>query len=356
MTDDAAVTTIQQRARIRSTATIGAVILSALLGGCAGQGGDVLSELIASPKRPGPQAAVADGGSSMPQGELEKATEYWGKRFAEKPSDLDNALNYARNLKAMGQKQQAMAALQQAAAYHGQSKELAGEYGRLALELDQVKTAKPLLAFADDATKPDWRVVSARGTVLAKEGSYKDAIPYFERAMALSNSHPSVMNNLAMAHAMAGEPERSEQILRTAAVRGGNAKVRQNLALVLGLQGKYDEATVVAAKDTSATVAQSDTALVRQMVRLEPKAMPVPAAPVQVAGGTAAPALKPQLPATAQPQLAAAPVTPAAPAAPAVTLKPTTLPTPVAAGNWQAQVATSAPAPATPTQQLRPSR
>ena len=348
---DAAVKTFEPRARIRSAATASAVALSVLLGGCAGQGGDMVADLLASPKRPAPQAAVAAAPSAMSQSELEKATEYWGKKFAEKPSDLDNALNYARNLKAMGQQQQAMAALQQAAAYHGQSKELAGEYGRLALELDQVKTAKPLLAFADDAAKPDWRVVSARGTVLAKEGSYKDAIPYFERAMALSNSHPSVMNNLAMAHAMAGEPERSEQILRTAAVKGGNAKVRQNLALVLGLQGKYDEATVVASKETSPTVAQADTALVRQMVRVEPKAMPVQALPVQVAGGTAAPTLKPQMPASAQPQLAA--TTPATPTAVQVTLKPTTLPTPVASGAWQAQVAATAPA----TQpQSRPAR
>lgn len=338
MKNAAANVTTLSLVRARSAASAAALALSLGLGGCAGQGGDMLPGLLAA-KQPAPQSATHTApGSNEPavqQSELEQATEYWGKRFAEKPSDLQNALSYARNLKAMGQKKQALAALQQAASYHGQSKELAGEYGRLALELDHVKTAKPLLAFADDVAKPDWRIVSARGTVLAKEGSFKEAIPYFERAMALSNSHPSVMNNLAMAHAMAGEPERSEQILRQAAVKGGTGKVRQNLALVLGLQGKYDEATVVSSKSTSTSVAEADTALVRKMVRLEPKAAPLQPAPVQVANGAAA--------------------APAAATAAQVALKPTTLPAPVASGSWQPQVATAAPTqPQAPA--LRPSR
>lgn len=324
-------------------AAIAALLGSMALGGCAGQTSDLLPQLMSS--KPAPQAvpgAASDNAPQVVQNELEKATEYWGKQFAAKPNDLTTALNYARNLKAMGQKRQALPVLQQASVYHGQSRELASEYGRLALELDQVSTAKPLLALADDPTKPDWRVISARGTVLAKEGSYKAAIPFFERAVALSNSHPSVMNNLAMAHALAGEPDRSETILRQAASKGGPAKVRQNLALVLGLQGKYDEATVVAAKETGQTVAQNDTAVVRQLVGLEPKAMPVPQAAVQLAA-TPATTMRPQQGGAAAPVLAAAP------------LKGTAQPGPATTGSWQPQVAVADPAQ-TPSLPLKGAR
>ncbi len=149
-------------------------------------------------RRPPPQS-TAD--------ELQKATEYWGKQYGENPRDLKVALSYARNLKAMGEKRRALAVLQQASLFHGESRELASEYGRLALDLDQVSVAEKLLAVADDPTKPDWRVVSARGAALAKEGNYNEAIPLFERALSLAHNQPSVLSNLALAHAMNGEPE-----------------------------------------------------------------------------------------------------------------------------------------------------
>jgi len=240
---------------------------AASLGGCSGAVNDLMPQLLAEKPQTPQETQVATTG----QTELERATEYWGKQFAANPTDLKAALSYSRNLKAMGQKKQALAALQQAGLYHGQDRELASEYGRLALELGQVQTAKLLLAFADDPTKPDWRVISARGTVFAKEGNFGEAIPMFERALALSNSNPGVLNNLAMAYALSGKPERSEDLLRQAVGKGAPDKARKNLALVLGLQGKYKEATEVGSSVLPVQVAQADTALVRQIVNLEPK-------------------------------------------------------------------------------------
>src|SRR5262245_25147841 len=148
----------------------------------------------------GADKTAATGASS----ELAKATEYWGKEFAKQPRDAKAALNYARNLKAMGEKRQALVVLQHASLFHAQDRDINSEYGRLALEFDQVSTAEKLLAHADDPTNPDWRVVSARGTVLAKQGKYREAIPFYERALKLSPDQPSVLNNLALAHVMEG--------------------------------------------------------------------------------------------------------------------------------------------------------
>src|SRR4029079_9653302 len=113
------------------------------------------------------------------QTELQKATLYWGQEYAKKPAELKPALNYAKNLKAMGEKRKAMAVLQQASLLHDGDKELASEYGRLALELDQVGMAAQALSVADDPANPDWRIISARGTVFAKQGKYREAIPFY---------------------------------------------------------------------------------------------------------------------------------------------------------------------------------
>jgi Flp pilus assembly protein TadD len=206
------------------------------------------------------------------QSDLQKATEYWGKEFSKKPTDIDAALAYAKNLKALGQKQQALNVLQQASLFHAADKRLNSEYGRLALELDQVGTAEKMLAAADDAVSPDWRVISARGTVLAKQGRYAEAIPLYERALQLSADQPSVLNNLALAHAMNGDAAQAEEVLRRATASGAaSPKVRQNLALVLGLQGKYDEATKVGTEASSAAAASANTDMIKQIVKLPAK-------------------------------------------------------------------------------------
>lgn len=239
-----------------------------------------------------PTTTAASPGSGG-ENELQKATIYWGQEYSKKPADLPTALNYARNLKALGEKQKALTVLQQASAIHHNNPDLAGEYGRLALELDQISVANRLLSVADNPTKPDWRVISARGTVEAKQGKYKEAIGYYERALTLSNNQPSVLNNLAMAHAMNGEPQKAEELLRQASA-GPNVdpKMKQNLALVLSLQGRYDEAKSFAVTPSGAAAVKSDTDLIRQIVRLEPKSMPaatVPAFTTNIAYDTSVP-------------------------------------------------------------------
>jgi Flp pilus assembly protein TadD len=245
------------------------------LGACAGNKPDTeLLSLSTKPEAVGAQAAGQTAAQAVdPTAELKKATDYWGREFSKNPRELQPALNYARNLKAMGEKQRALAVLQQASMFHAESRELANEYGRLALDLDQVSLANRLLAIADDPANPDWRVVSARGTVLAKQGKYADAIPYYERALALANDHPSVLSNLALAHAMNGEPARAEEMLRQAATTDRSSlKIRQNLALVLGLQGKYAEAKLLASRDMSPESAAENTEVLRRVVKHEPNA------------------------------------------------------------------------------------
>jgi Flp pilus assembly protein TadD len=226
--------------------------------------------------------------------DLVKATDLSGRAFAKEPRNPDKAVAYARNLKAMGEKRQALAVLQQAANFNAGHRALTSEYGRLALDLDQVSLAQRLLEAADDPTNPDWRVISARGTVLAKQGSYRDAIPLYERALALAPDQPSILNNLALARAMEGHADQAEPLLkRAAAADAKDPRVSQNLALVLGLQGKYDEAKMAAARDQPADKAAADVDYVRRIVKLEARPMAQPqAAPPSLAK---APAPRPDL-------------------------------------------------------------
>lgn len=244
-----------------------AVTACLALGACAQQGAEFSSLSDGS--------AAADEAGPGPGATPAKAADYWGKAFSKNPRDAKIALNYARSLKAMGEKPRALAVLQEASVFHGNDRNINAEYGKLALDLDQISVAQKLLEAADDPTHPDWKVISARGTALAKEGRYQDAIRFYERAMVLAPDQPSVLNNLALAYAMVGNADKAEPLLKRAATGSEHdPRVSQNLALVLGLQGKYDEAKLAAARDSSLDVASANVDYVRRMVKLDPKPMP----------------------------------------------------------------------------------
>ncbi len=242
------------RNRATAQGTVCAAILAAcvVLGGCS-----QLGELTGSSGLLHTASTTATGSvpgqtGLRPTDELEKATEYWGKEVGRDPRNGKAVLAYARNLKALGRKQEALSVLQSSYTYNAANREYLSEYGRLALDLGQVSTAGQLLERADDPAQPDWRVSSARGTVLARQGQYKEALSFFERARDLSPGQASVLNNLAMAYTMDGQAERGEQLLREASLlRANDPRIKQNLALVLNLQGKKDNADAAPNSDAS---------------------------------------------------------------------------------------------------------
>lgn len=269
-----------------------AVVAAGLLAGACASGDSVasLDSFLGPPQQAaGGEAAGGAAEAARSRSELDRALAYWSEEHKKKPADVKVSLAYAKNLKAAGHKEQAFQILQGASIIHGDNRELASEMGRLALEFDQVGVAEKLLAMADDPTKPDWRLISARGTVLAKQSRYADAIPFFERALQLSPNQASVMNNLAMAHAANGDPAKAEEILRRARAGSNEPKIAQNLALVLGLQGKHDEARTATANVVPAATAAADAEYIRRMVNS-------PGAPAQA---SAAVATRPQAPAPA---------------------------------------------------------
>lgn len=254
---------------------------SLLLGACAQVGGPgQAASLLSEPDSQSPGGTPPDAGAT-PQ----KAAEYWSKVHAKNPSDPDASLHYARALKALGDKQRAVDVLKQAVTANPAHRGLNGEYGRLALDMNQIDLAQQLLERGDDPNNPDWRVVSARGTALAKAGKYRESIPFYERALTLSPNQPTVLNNLALAYAMEGDAARAEPLLKRAASAGaGEPRINQNLALVLGLQGKYDEAKLSAARSLPPDSAAADVDFVKRMVRAEPR--PLTTAALTEAMGT----------------------------------------------------------------------
>ena len=262
----------------RAVAIMPVLAVSLALGACAQMGGETVGLLGLGKSEPTATEAAA-AAAKDPQAELRKATEYWGKEFSRNPKDPKAAVAYVQNLKALNRKQEALAVIQQATIYNSEDRALISEYARLALEFGQLSIAEKLLPRAEDPTKPDWRITSARGTLHAKKGEYKEAIPFYERAMEMAPEQPSLMNNLALAYTMDGQAEKAEELLKKAAALSRDpSRVNQNLALVLGLQGKYDEAKEVGDRSGKGGDAAENVNLIRQITNAPPRVSTPPSA------------------------------------------------------------------------------
>ena len=209
-----------------------ALAVAVLLGACA-QGGDA-----------DPFNLTGNDQVRQPQdfSDPVQAVDYYGKLYAANPKDKQIALHYARSLSDTGYDKRALAVYRAAASQHGKDPAFASAYGRAALSAGNFALAGKLLAQADNPGDPDWRVASARGTALAKQGKYTEAQPHFERALKLAPGNATVLSNLAMARAANGDLRAAENLLRKATLMP-NAKpqVHQNLNLVLQLQGRKSQ-------------------------------------------------------------------------------------------------------------------
>lgn len=207
--------------------------------------------------------------NAEPSSPLNRATTYWATAFQKNPRDPKAGLSYALNLKALGSRRKALEVLQQAHRHNPSHAGIASEYGRLVLAEGNVKLAQQLLAQASTLSgKPDWRVLSAQGTVHAKLGEHDEAQRFYVAALQQKPDSPSIMNNLALSYAMDGKADEAESLLRRA-VKGGNdtPRLRQNLALVLGVQGKFEESEKLGGLDLPGDQVHKNVTYLRNMVK-----------------------------------------------------------------------------------------
>ncbi len=237
---------------VRAASLVGVLVL----GGCAG--GDValnaaLTQLPAETVRSASADSTVVTGTAAPVA------------ASIKTGPASAALATARALKAGGDKAKALAELEKARQRLPQDRDLARETGLLALELGQLDTARTALAAAHDPVRPDWRTLSALGTVHASAGHQPEAQVHFAKALALKPDHQPTLNNLALSQALAGDLRKAEATLRTAAKGSDARQVKENLALVLALAGKFDEAEKAAAGVWSKAQVASNLAYLRSL-------------------------------------------------------------------------------------------
>lgn len=195
------------------------------------------------------------------------ALDTWGDRYKADPSNAEAAINYARALRATEQRAQAVAVLEQAAIRNPNNMELLGAYGRALAAVGNYQQALDALGRAHTPDNPDWRILNAQGAVLDQMGRNPEAQRHYSAALKIAPDEPSVLSNLGLSYVLTKDLKRAEVTLRRALVQpGADPKVRQNLALVMGLRGKFAEAEQIAGEGLPPDQAAANVANLRQVL------------------------------------------------------------------------------------------
>ena len=202
-------------------------------------------------------------GGGEPRREFDTA----GALYRANPGDPEAAIRYAAALRAIGERAQASAVLEQASIKHPTNKAVLAAYGRALADAGNYAQAFEVLGQAHTPDQPDSRLLSVQGAVLDQMGRHEEARRYYASALKLAPDDPAVLSNLGLSYALSKNLKQAEVILRRAVARpDAKARERQNLALVVGLQGRYQEAEDLARADLPPEEAAANVAYLRELL------------------------------------------------------------------------------------------
>ncbi|MCO5130429.1 MAG: tetratricopeptide repeat protein [Xanthobacteraceae bacterium] len=232
-----------------------AALLSLTLAGCQTAG---LSDIT---------GALGGGAETRAAADPARAAEIAGERYRANPKSAEAAMRYGQALRKTGQRAQAVAVLEQAALVHPADRRLLGLYGKALVDNGDYQKAFDILGRAHSPADPDWRILSVQGAALDQLGRHDEARRYYASALKIVPEEPSVLSNLGMSYVLTKELTQAEQVLRRAYTRpGAGSQVRQNLALVVGLQGRFAEAESIVKADLPPDEAAANAAYLKQML------------------------------------------------------------------------------------------
>jgi Flp pilus assembly protein TadD len=168
---------------------------------------------------------------------------FWAGEYQSFPNDLEAAQRFADVLRRGGRADRAVEIAGEALGRFPEDRNLLMTYGLSQLGANRPQEALRPLAMLAEADAQDWRARSALGAALDQLGRFPEARRAYGEALAVVPDDPRVLTNLGVSHIMAGEAAEAEAVLRRAAAQpNAPAEARQNLAVAIALQGRFDEA------------------------------------------------------------------------------------------------------------------
>ncbi|MFN7054399.1 tetratricopeptide repeat protein [Hyphomonas sp.] len=192
---------------------------------------------------------------------------FWAQEQRKQPQDAAVALEFATALRAIGSEARALEVLGQAAVIHPRNADIHMMLGRIRMAAGEAGPARFAFERAAEAAPDRAETWAALGTAYDQAGDHRMAQAAYQRALTLEPSRVTTLTNYGLSLMLSGDLAGAERQLRLASAQPqADTRVQQNLALVLGLQGRFDEMTAVSGEGAPASIAEQNARLVRALV------------------------------------------------------------------------------------------
>lgn len=224
---------------------------------------------------PAPAAAVA---KATPAQRLEATrldplgrAAFWARELDANPRDIEAGVGMSQALRQLGRNDEAADAIARVLVIAPDNVDALMESARAQIGRGQGFYAIEPAKKAQALSPRDWRPVSLLAVAMEQTGRDQEALAYHLQAMALAPNDPGAITNVALYYAGHGDLPRAEQMLRVAVGSGrADARVRQNLALVIGLQGRVAEAEQLVRQDLPPDQVANNVAWLRAATERQP--------------------------------------------------------------------------------------
>lgn len=191
--------------------------------------------------------------------EYEEAATYWYALYQENPGDINIALQCASNMRYANSPGDAVNILNNALKIHPGNVQLLAERGKAYAALGNTELALEDITIASTGNAADWSTHSARGIILDRLGRQSEAAEAYNRALAISPGNPIILNNLALNLALAGHHVEAVDTLQRASQHpDANTQIRQNLSLLMAMNGDVKQAGQITQANLPNTMAQNN--------------------------------------------------------------------------------------------------
>jgi Flp pilus assembly protein TadD len=224
--------------------------------------------IAAAPSKPAPRPALAKATAEQ-RAEIERLdplarSAFWAREVDADGADSDARLKLAKALRALGKYEQAGENADQLLVMQPNNYEALLESARDRIAQNQGFYAIDPAQRAAALEPHDWRPVSLLAIALEQSERDSEALAAHQKALAMAPSNPATLSNLGMYFATHGDQAQAEALLRRAAAApGAGAQERQNLALVLGMEGRIDEAERLERQDLPPQTVSNNLAYLR---------------------------------------------------------------------------------------------
>ena len=248
-----------------------ALVLAATTTGCASTASKEekaankeLERALEEAMKPASPEEVAAANRSDP---LTKAN-FWSKEHAKDPENLTTAIAFGNALRDIGSDDRAIDVLSRVLIVHPDSADLLMVLGRALSTKQDYRAAARAFNQAGMIEPERAEAWAALGTAFDQLDQHADAQQAYQRALAIEPNRTSTLANYGLSLALSGDLTGAEEKLRLAdAQPDTSTRVKENLALVLGLQGKYAEMKDASGANAPDSIIEKNAALLREMVQ-----------------------------------------------------------------------------------------